>query len=146
MWERIGVHTTVQPMPYVAMLGPASHQEYSAFLYGYGSPSGEASKPLRSLLATYDPKNGFGTTNRSRYSNPRMDALVVQGLATADDAARERLFQEATRVAMADYPMVQLHHQMDVWAMRADLFYPVRIDGFTLAYKVRPAGPADTEK
>lgn len=139
MWQRIGVRTTVQPLPFAAMVGPASRQEYSAFLYGYGSPSGEASKPLRSLLATHDPKNGFGTTNRSRYSNPKMDALLIKGLATADDAAREKLFQEATRVVMADYPMVQLHHQKDIWAMRADLSYPARLDSFTLAYQVRPA-------
>ena len=146
MWERIGVRTTVQPLPYATMIGPASRQEYSAFMYAYGSPSGEASKPLRSLLATYDPKNGYGTTNRSRYSNPKMDALVVKGLETAGDAEREKLFQEATRVAMADYPMVQLHHQMDIWAMRGDLTYPVRLDGFTLAFNVRPAGAADARK
>ena len=66
----------------------ATDLKFSFMLLGWSSGTGEASSPLKALLATYSKDKGFGTANRGRYSNPKMDALLEEALATVDDARR----------------------------------------------------------
>jgi peptide/nickel transport system substrate-binding protein len=138
MWSRIGVQTQVEAITWSNYVTHASRLEYSAFLVGWGSSSGEASNPLRALLSTYDPAKGRGTTNRGRYSNPQLDAMVEQAMGTADDGARERLLQQATRIAMEDVGFIPLHTQKNIWAMKPGLAYTARADEGTRAADLRP--------
>ena len=50
-----------------------------------------------------------------------IDRLVTEAFATVDDRRREALAREAMALAMADRPVVLLHHQLATWAMRKDL-------------------------
>ncbi len=138
MWTRAGVQTAVEPMPWTTFVGRAGKQELSAFLVGWSSSTGEGTNPLRSLVATVDPARGYGVANRGRYSNPAVDALLTQALATADDKAREPLVQEATRLAMEDVGIIPLHIQKNVWGTRASLQYFPRVDEETRAMDVQP--------
>ena len=137
MWSRIGIQTSVDAQPWTNFVGHANKQDYSAYLLGWGSSTGEASNPLRSLIAAFDAKKGFGAANRGRYDNPAVDALTEQALATADDDAREKLLQRATRMAMDDVAFIPLHNQKNIWATRADLTYTPRADEETRAQDVR---------
>jgi peptide/nickel transport system substrate-binding protein len=40
--------------------------------------------------------------------------------------------------AMADRPVILLHHQLATWAMRSDIVYAARTDEYTLAHEFRP--------
>ena len=82
MLTRAGIATTVVTMPSSVYFSRANRLEFSMMLVGWGADTGEASSPLKALLATYDREKGMGTTNRGRYSNPKMDAALVQALAT----------------------------------------------------------------
>jgi peptide/nickel transport system substrate-binding protein len=139
MWTRIGVQTTVGAVPWSTYVGRASKQDFSAFLWGWGSNSGEASNPLRALTATYDRARGWGASNRARYSNAEHDRLLGEGLRTLDDPAREALFQQATRVAMEDVGIVPLHIQKNVWAMRRGLRHVARVDEVSRPQDISPA-------
>jgi len=136
MLTRIGIRTAVETMPRSVYFSRASDLEFSFILVGWGSGTGEASSPLKSLLHTYDRERGFGAANRGRYSNPEMDRLLEEALATVDDAGRETLLQEATKVAMADYGIIPLHFQVNTWGTRKGLKYIPRTDEFTLAMNV----------
>ena len=59
---------------------------------------------------------------------------------TPDDRAREELLRRATRIAVDDQALIPLHHQVHVWAMRADLAHVARTDEYTLAQDVRRVG------
>jgi peptide/nickel transport system substrate-binding protein len=139
MWSRVGVRTTVDALPWTSFIGHANRQEYSAFLLGWGSATGEASNPLRALVATWDAAKGYGAANRGRYVNPALDALLGQAMRTADDAAREQKLEQATRMAMDDVALIPLHMQKSIWAMRAGLRYTARADEETRAWDLRPA-------
>ena len=139
MWNRIGVQTTVAPEPWTTYVAHANKQEYSAFLFGWGSGTGEASDPLRAQVATWDPAKGLGTANRGRYSNPALDALIEKAVTTPDDAAREKLLQDATKMAMDDVALIPLHIQKNIWATRPGLVDTPREDELTRAMDVRPA-------
>jgi peptide/nickel transport system substrate-binding protein len=138
MWQRIGVQTTVDAMPWNTFVARAGKQEFSAFLLGWGTSTGEGTNPLRAQLATWDPKRGMGTANRGRYSNPAVDKLIDQALGTMDDGARAAIIQQAMRTAMADVPVIMLHLQKNIWATRKGLIYEPRVDEETRAVGVKP--------
>jgi peptide/nickel transport system substrate-binding protein len=138
-WQRIGIQTSVDAMPWNTFSARAGKLEFSVFLLGWGSGSGEGLNPLRAQLATWNPARGLGTANRGRYSNPELDALIDKGMSTMDDVARETIIQTAMRVAMDDVPVIQLHMQKNIWATRKDLVYEPRVDEATLAMGVHEA-------
>ena len=139
MWSRISVQTAVEGITWSNYIARANKQDFSAFLVGWGSSSGESSNPLRALLATFDPSRGRGATNRGRYANAALDTLIDQAVTMADDGEREKLLQQATKLAMDDVALIPLHNQKNIWAMRTDLTYVARADEQSRAQDVRPA-------
>jgi peptide/nickel transport system substrate-binding protein len=137
MCQRIGVRTSVEAMPWNTFVARAGRQELSIFLLGWGVASGEGLNPLRAQLATWNPSRGLGTANRGRYSNPAVDALIDQAMGTMDDRARERIIQQAMKLALDDVPVIELHLQKNIWATRKGLIYQPRVDEATLAMSVR---------
>lgn len=139
MWQRIGVQTEVDPLPWTAYVAQANKQAFSAFLFGWGTATAEASDPLIAQLATYDPAKGWGASNRGRYSNPALDKLIGEALGTADDAAREKLLQQATKLAMNDVGLIPLHIQKNIWATRAAFTYVPTVGEDLQLVNVKPA-------
>ncbi|MEQ9813262.1 MAG: ABC transporter substrate-binding protein [Azospirillaceae bacterium] len=139
MWSRIGLETAVDTMPASVYFGRASNLEFSVMLVGWGSGTGEASSPLRSLIATHTPDRGWGASNRGRYSNAEFDALLEEALATVDEAARGALLAEAMELSMADVAVIPTHFQVNTWATRPGLSYIPRTDEYTIAMGVVPA-------
>jgi peptide/nickel transport system substrate-binding protein len=138
MFTRIGVVTRVDTMPSAVFFSRANKLEFSALVAGWGSDTGEASSPLKALLATFSNEKGMGQANRGRYSNPKMDALLDQALSTVDDAKREKLLEQATEVAMSDVGIITLYHQENLWATRKGIVYTPRADERTFAHFFRP--------
>ena len=142
MLARIGIESEVETMSRSVFFskasrgGPNKSPAFSFILVGWGSGTGEASSPLKSLLHTYDKAHGFGASNRGRYSNAEVDKLIEDALATVDDAKREKLLQQATEVAIEDLGIIPLHYQVNVWATRKGLAYTPRTDEYTLATSV----------
>lgn len=112
---------------------PEKGPKFSFILVGWGSGTGEASSPLKGLLATFDREKGMGASNRGRYSNPAVDKLINEALATVDDAKRQNLLARATEVAVGDVGIIPLHYQVNTWAMRRGFSYKPRANEYTLA-------------
>jgi peptide/nickel transport system substrate-binding protein len=134
-----GIPTKVSTMPKNVFFKRASkggkdgQPEFSFFLVGWGSGTGEPSSPLKSLLVTRDKSKGFGASNRGRHSNPKVDALVVEALSTVDDAKRAQLLAQATEAGIGDSQgIIPLHYQVNTWATRKGLKYNARADERTV--------------
>ena len=138
MWTRIGVRTAVEAQPWTTFVGRAGRQEYTAFLIGWGS-NPDGSHPLRNIIGTYSRERGWGASNRGRYSNPQIDAVLEQSLSELDNEKREGMTIQAMRMAMEDVAVVPLHIQTNIWAMRRNLEHTPRNDELTRAQDVRPA-------
>jgi len=142
MLTRAGIKTDVVTMPRSVYFkrasrgGPDGTPEFSFILVGWGSGTGEASSPLKSLIHTYDKERGFGASNRGRYSNPEVDKLIEDALATVDDAKRQKLLAKATEVAIEDVAIIPLHYQVNTWATRKGIKYRARTDEATVATDV----------
>ncbi|TDJ16769.1 MAG: ABC transporter substrate-binding protein [Gammaproteobacteria bacterium] len=142
MLTKVGIQTDVVTMPKSVYFkrasrgGPNGTPEFSFILVGWGSGTGEASSPLKSLIHTYDKSRGFGASNRGRYSNEKVDKLIEDALATVDDAKRQDLLAEATEIAINDGAIIPLHYQVNTWAARKGIKYRARTDEATVATDV----------
>lgn len=142
MLTRVGIQTDVVTMPRSVYFkrasrgGPDGTPEFSFILVGWGSGTGEASSPLKSLIHTYDKDRGFGASNRGRYSNPKVDKLIEDALATVDDTKRQALLAEATELAINDVAIIPLHYQVNTWSARKGIRYRARTDEATVATDV----------
>jgi peptide/nickel transport system substrate-binding protein len=138
MLSRVGIATKVETMPQNIFFSRASKYDFSLLLVGWGSGTGEASSPLKSLLATASKEKGMGPSNRGRYSNPELDRLLEQALSTIDPRQREVLLQQATEVGIKDLGIIPLHYEVSTWGMRKDLTFLANSNQYTLAFDVRP--------
>ena len=141
-----GIPTKVETMPKNVYFKRASKgaegglPEFSFVLVGWGSGTGESSSPLKSLLATHDKTKGMGASNRGRHSDPKVNELLNQALATVDDAKRGALLAETTEIAIGkNQGIIPLHYQVNTWATRKGLKYNPRADERTVGIDLVPA-------
>ena len=118
----------------------ASKQELSFHMVGWGASTGEASSPLRSLLATFNRDKGLGAVNWGRYSNVKVDYVIEQALQQVDDENRSGMLQNATKLAMEDLGIMPIHFQFTIWATKKSVAYTPRTDEYTLAFQFKPVG------
>jgi peptide/nickel transport system substrate-binding protein len=142
MFTRAGIDTTIETLPPAVFFNRASagangQPEFSFILVGWGSDTGETSSPLKSLLGTFDKDKGSGTANRGRYSNPELDKLVVDALATVDDAKRQATLAKAVELVMGDVGLIPSHYQINTWAAKKGLAYDARADEYTVVMSVK---------
>jgi peptide/nickel transport system substrate-binding protein len=139
MLTRVGIDTKVVAMPSSTFFTQATDLKFSLMLLGWSTGTGEASSSLKALLMTYNRDKGYGTANRGRYSNTKVDALTEDALQTVDDVKREAYLQRATELAIGDTGVVPLHFQVNLWAARDGITYVPRTDENTLAWLFKPA-------
>ncbi len=138
MLTRVGIISKVETAPMAPYSARASKQEFSFHMVGWGASTGEASSPLRSLLATFNRDKGLGAVNWGRYSNVKVDYLIEQALQQVDDENRRVMLQNATKLAMEDLGLMPIHFQFTIWATKKGVAYMPRTDEYTLAFQFRP--------
>ncbi|HUO66207.1 MAG TPA: ABC transporter substrate-binding protein [Gammaproteobacteria bacterium] len=138
MLSRVGITSKVETAPMGPYSARASKQEFSFDMVGWGASTGEASSPLRSLIATYNRDTGMGAVNWGRYSNPKVDYLIQQAIQQVDDENRLIMLQRATEFAMADLAIMPIHFQFTMWATKKNVQYTPRTDEYTLAFQFKP--------
>ena len=135
-FSRIGIQAKVETMPVSVYFGRARRGEFSMAMLGWGTLAGDFG--LRTLVGTPNQETGWGSWNWGKYSNPAVDELVRGSLSSVDQAKRADFARQAAAVALKDYAVIPMHHQMATWAMRKGLRYTARIDEFTFAHQFHP--------
>lgn len=138
-WERIGVRVRVEAMPNSVFVTRFSQRAFSAALAGWQSTLHEPNLYVVSLLLTADRARGLGAMNPHGYSNPVLDALYQRTIVNPSAEERAAGWREMVRMAMADLPILPVHHEIGTWATHRGLIYTPRADSHTLAMGLRPA-------
>ena len=138
-WERVGVRTRVEALPSAVFFSRSAAGAYSAQLTGWLTNSAEPANMVAALLLTPGRAPGWGVANRSGYSSAELEAIYARVTAEPLRDQRLRDWHALVRIAMADAPVLPLHHQVNIWATRRGLIYTPRPDEFTLATELRPA-------
>ncbi len=113
--------------------GEGGTPEFSAMLLGWLAGASGAASPLRALVHSFAPGQGFGRANRGRFTDPDIDALIEEALATFGRGHRAGLLALATERALDAVAVVPLYFQRAGWATRAGIGYRARRDTLTLA-------------
>jgi peptide/nickel transport system substrate-binding protein len=133
---RGGLQAQVEVMPNSVFLKRASAQEFSLFLFGFGSTSGSALRGLNQSLHTYDKDSGQGLFNRSRYSNPVFDKQIEAADSEADPAKYQAALEQATRTVMDDVGMIPLHFEQLTWVAKKNISFKPRRDERTMVVDI----------
>lgn len=140
LWARAGLNSSVEAMPKNIFFDRATNRDFSAFLVGFGTTTGDSIRGLEQVIGTYDEEAGTGGFNRGRFSDPAFDALVKQAAETFDPTERQQLLEQATELGLVqDQAIIPLHLEQQIWAMRTGLDYDARPIERTLAQDIKPA-------
>ncbi|WP_394788689.1 ABC transporter substrate-binding protein [Rhodoferax sp.] len=139
MWARAGLKVNANAINSTVFFPAQQKGEYSLWMSGWGTVTGEASYTYGSLVHSADPATGLGASNKAGYISPAVDKLLEDGAKTLDDNKRRALFERATEVSMADRAMVPTVQLQTIWAAKKGLVViPPRLDQETLAYEIKP--------
>lgn len=139
MWSRAGLKINAQALNGTVFFPAQQKGEFSLWMSGWGTLTGEASYTYGSLVHTPDAELGLGAFNKSGYSNPEFDKLFQEGQKTLDDPKRRALFEKTTEISMNDRALIPTVILQTVWASKKDsvTFVP-RVDQETLAHLITP--------
>lgn len=140
MLSAVGIKTNVNAVSKTVYFPAQARGEYSVAMNGWGTLTGEASNMLGSLYHTKDDAKGLGAYNRISYSDPKLDALIEQGIMEMDEGKRRAIFEEAVTKATASKVLIPIVQLESVWAAKAGLLnFKPRTDQNTLAQSITPA-------
>lgn len=136
MLAKIGVTLELNIMPKSNFWGyiRVPTESSSFIMSGWDVPAGDAGSMYGALFYTRDKKEGYGQVNRGSYSNAEMDVLVDKADATPSIEQRDAYLQDATKILMADIPMIPVHYEQDIYAVRDGVTLEPRVDKFLWAY------------
>lgn len=133
MAREAGIEVRVRAMEFASALQATNRGDFEAFLFGW---SGRADPDGNS----YSFIRGGAPNNDGRYANAEVDRLFDEARGINDAAARNRLYEQVTRIVLADRPFIFLYHRRNLVAHAARLqgFQPnpdgiIRLQGVRLA-------------
>jgi len=120
MLAKIGVNLHLTPMEAGTLNAvrtkPVADNQSQMNLAGWSPSTGDADWSLRPLLAkTSWMPNLF---NLAFYENPQVDALLAAALATADQAQRDKIYAQATKIIWNDAPWIFLTNAQNLAGVR----------------------------
>jgi peptide/nickel transport system substrate-binding protein len=115
MLTQVGIRTTLRSSPSMQFFPKLTQATASFVEYGW-TATPDAWNSLNALLRTFD-RNGLGTFNAGRYSNPKLDALIDQVRTEHDLTRRRALVATVLRLAGDDMAYVPLYRRTLTWAM-----------------------------
>ena len=98
-------------------LARGSRGDYDMALFGWQADSTDPNDFLSALLSSAS----VGTTNRSRYRSPAMDALLKRGRMATGAVQRRAIYNEAQELFQREMPWVPLYHVSLFTAYRRSL-------------------------
>ena len=117
MLTQVGIRTTLHTSPSTQFFPMITEGKVSLAEFGFTGTTEDGWQGLNGLLHTWD-KDGGGTFNGGRYSNPRLDQLI-DALRTERDAVNRRVqVATALRLATDDIAYVPLYRRTLSWVMQ----------------------------
>lgn len=103
-WKDIGVKADVQSLEWGTLIDDMNKGNTDVYIVGgFSGASG--------MGFLFHTKNQGVPGNASFYSNKQVDALIDKGSVTVDTAAREKIWKEAQRLLVSEYPHIPLYHE-----------------------------------
>jgi peptide/nickel transport system substrate-binding protein len=128
--KKIGVQLNLQPITFPDWLSSLSSVKTIPTMMLAGDSAQYPS--LGTWLSTQYSSSAIGTTNRTGYSNSKVDALIAKGLQSASTDESCAAYREAQSLIAKDAPGVHMYSTF------APLVYRKGLEGLTPDFTVRP--------
>ena len=140
MLTQAGIKTNVNAISKTVYFPAQARLEYSMFMNGWGTLTGEASYTLGGLAHSNNPEVKLGAYNRIEYNNTDVDNLLETGAQMMDADERRATYEEAMEKVMADKAYISIVQLQTVWGAKAGMLQLLpRFDEDTLAFFIKPA-------
>jgi peptide/nickel transport system substrate-binding protein len=116
MLEKVSIRANFTALPSSVFFPKLSQGTGSLIEFGW-SPTSDPWNIFQSLVRTNDGLTS-GAFNAGRYSNPKLDALIVAIRVEPDLAKRRAMVGDALRIINADLPLIPLYRPQLNWVMR----------------------------
>jgi len=111
-FDAIGVHCKLLPMEYGTVEADVSSGNFQAYVDSHGGD------PIPLLFAQRFNSENIGSTNWTRYSNPKVDTLIKQANMTVDRAKRIELLGEINSIVTDDAPWLGLDFSTVIFGLQ----------------------------
>jgi len=136
--ERVGIRLSLNVVTKDVFYSKLEREDTSAYYFSFSCTSGDSSEIFEYGLHTPDPASRLGIRNVFRYSNPRIDDLLLRSHATRDARERQGLLQQAMRIVMEDLPWIPVYIPENVYGISKSISYTPRLDDHILAWDAKP--------
>ena len=99
--RKVGIDVEINQLEVAALLDFSPSGEHDLFLLGWSWSDPDA-------LFLFLSSDRVGTSNHMHYSNPELDALLIEGQQAMDQDVRMDVYRKAQEVILADSPWVAL--------------------------------------
>jgi peptide/nickel transport system substrate-binding protein len=113
----IGINMKIRVTEFATSLKQAEAGEYQAYLLGWSGRS----DPDGNVYSFYKCK---APLNYSAYCNPEVDRLLDTSRIPSDKAQRKAIYQDVTKIALNDLPILYLYHP------RVLIAHTARLEGY----------------
>lgn len=138
MLTQVGIDTNVNAISKTVYFPAQARLEYSMFMNGWGTLTGEASYTLGALAHSNNPDVKLGAFNRIEYGNPEVDTLLQDAATMLDADKRRATYEAAMEKIMADKAYISLVQLQTVWGAKAGMLtFTPRFDEDTLAFFIK---------
>jgi peptide/nickel transport system substrate-binding protein len=136
----VGVRVEVSVEPWTDLY-PRLSEEAIPFYYGAVlASSADSSDVLDGKGHSREPARGYGSNNFGGYGDPEVDALIERSGTTLEMVPRRELLQEAMREVVAARVYLPLFVTYDLYGIRQEIEWPLRVDTLMLVREMRRRG------
>ncbi len=125
-FRRVGVEAEIVSMDWAVYLERTRKGDHDMALLGWTGDNGDPDNFLFTLLGG----PSINGNNRARYSNPKVDDLLLRAQKLTDQKERAELYKQAQVIIKEDAPWVPLVHSTQLAASRANV----------VGFKLHPTG------
>jgi peptide/nickel transport system substrate-binding protein len=118
MWAKIGIKNKLVAEPMAQHSLKFQNFDASAYMLGWGIATYDAQYMIQSLVRT-KTTGADGNFNFNKISDAKIDQLTDAMKSETDLAKRNAMIKEALLRIRDEHLLLQLHHQMRPWAMKA---------------------------
>jgi peptide/nickel transport system substrate-binding protein len=136
MWTRIGIQAQVAGVAGQVFFTEATRQAYSAFIAQYGT--NEAGEGPRAVVHSFEAGRGYGNANRTRFSDPRVDALIQAAMTEIDPDRRRAKLHAAIEASFEEVAVIPIFHPAWDFAAKRGLRVNSRPERRFNALMIRP--------
>jgi peptide/nickel transport system substrate-binding protein len=117
MWAKVGLDVKVDAQPRALFFPKALKLDVTAYLWGWGSDSGDAIDTLKPVLHSRDGTSG--SNNNGNYRNAELDQLIDAAAIEMDRAKRQDMIDRAVAIVQDQVLVIPLHRQVIPWLSHA---------------------------